>query len=52
MIAALERLKSVHAPTALPDALQSFGIRAGAGRGLSRLFRSHPDLDERIAALK
>jgi heat shock protein HtpX len=51
MIAALKRLKSAQAPTALPDALQSFGIREGEGRGLSRLFRSHPHLDERIAAL-
>lgn len=31
--------------------MQSFGIRSGGGSGLTRLFRSHPDLDERIARL-
>ena len=50
MIAALERLKSGHQPSALPDSMKAFGISGGAG--ISRLFTSHPPLDERIAALR
>ncbi len=52
MIKALQSLKRAHEPTALPDSLQSFGIRSGGGSGLTRFFRSHPDLDERIARLQ
>lgn len=52
MISALERLKaSVNQPH-LPDQLAAFGISGGIGRGLQRLFMSHPPLDERIAALR
>ncbi|NNE74662.1 MAG: protease HtpX [Acidimicrobiales bacterium] len=52
MISALEALKR-GAPTAgLPDEVAAFGIRAGEGGGLRRLLRTHPDLDERIAALR
>jgi heat shock protein HtpX len=52
MIAALERLKaSVNQPH-LPDQLAAFGISGGMSRGLSRLFMSHPPLDERIEALR
>jgi heat shock protein HtpX len=52
MIAALEALKRVHEP--LPtQQLAAFGIAGGdVGRGLRRLFMSHPPLDERIAALR
>lgn len=50
MIAALERLKTIHQPGALPDSMKAFGI-AGGPR-FSRLFMSHPPLDERIAALR
>ncbi len=52
MIAALEELKRVHEP--LPtQQLAAFGIAGGdIGRGLKRLFLSHPPLDERIAALR
>ena len=52
MIDALEELKRVHEP--LPTRqLAAFGIAGGdAGRGLRRLFMSHPPLDERIAALR
>ena len=50
MIAALERLKTAHAPAQLPDQLKAFGISGGGG--ISRLFMSHPPLDERIAALR
>jgi heat shock protein HtpX len=52
MIAALEALKRAHEP--LPaQQFASFGITSGpVGRGLQRLFMSHPPLDERIAALR
>jgi heat shock protein HtpX len=50
MIAALERLKTAHGPSALPDSMKAFGISGGGG--ISRLFMSHPPLDERIAALR
>ncbi len=52
MIAALERLNSLH-PPALPDKMAAFGIGGGgAGGGLKRLFMTHPPLEERIAALR
>lgn len=50
MIAALRRLQQAHEPHDLPGELKAFGI---AGRsGLSRLFMTHPPLEERIAALQ
>jgi heat shock protein HtpX len=49
MIAALQRLQAAHQPSALPDQMAAFGIN---GRGVSRLFMSHPPLEERIAALQ
>jgi heat shock protein HtpX len=52
MVAALQRLKGDQAPSQLPDALQAFGISGGKPTGLRALFRSHPPLDERIAALE
>lgn len=53
MIAALERLKrGAEHESELPDTLQAFGIRSGEGGGWTRLFRSHPGLDDRIAALR
>jgi heat shock protein HtpX len=51
MIGALEALKRVHTPTALPQQMKAFGIREGEVSGLQRLLMSHPPLDERIAAL-
>jgi heat shock protein HtpX len=51
MIAALERLKS-SSDAPLPAQLSAFGIGGGAGHGLTRLFMSHPPLEERIAALQ
>jgi heat shock protein HtpX len=51
MIGALERLRS-REPAALPQQLAAFGIAAGRGRNLARLFMSHPPLEERIAALR
>jgi heat shock protein HtpX len=52
MIAALERLKQSVSQPHLPDQLAAFGISGGFRHGLSRLFMSHPPLDERIAALQ
>ncbi|MFZ5491220.1 MAG: protease HtpX [Pseudomonadota bacterium] len=49
MIAALQRLQAAHEPAHLPEQLAAFGIN---GRGMSRLFMSHPPLEERIAALQ
>ena len=51
MIAALERLKLNQEQSTLPEAVKAFGI-GGAGGGLMGLFRSHPPLEERIAALQ
>jgi heat shock protein HtpX len=51
MIGALEALRRVHSPTALPERMQAFGIRSGPPAGWQKLFMSHPPLEERIAAL-
>ncbi len=50
MIAALQRLQAQHEPAGLPEQMAAFGI-SGKG-GLSKLFATHPGLDERIAALR
>lgn len=52
MINALQRLKQGVEQPHLPEQMAAFGISGGIGRGLSRLFMSHPPLDERIAALQ
>jgi len=52
MIAALQRLKQSYEQPHLPEQLEAFGISGGMGRGIKRLFLSHPPLDERIAALR
>ncbi|HAR31320.1 MAG TPA: protease HtpX [Gammaproteobacteria bacterium] len=53
MIAALERLKRAQElPSTLPTTMTAFGISSGAVSGLRALFRSHPTLDDRIAALR
>jgi heat shock protein HtpX len=49
MIAALRALQRSHEAPALPGQLAAFGINGG---GISRLFMSHPPLEERIAALQ
>lgn len=51
MIDALKRLQAHHEPSKLPDQMAAFGIRARKG-GLTALFRSHPPLEDRIAALQ
>jgi heat shock protein HtpX len=51
MVAALQRLQAAHeVPTSLPTQMKAFGISGGSG--LSRLFMTHPPLEERIAALR
>ena len=50
MVAALQRLQSVQEQGTLPAPIKAFGIRDGGG--LSRLFMTHPPLEERIAALR
>ncbi|KAA3623639.1 MAG: protease HtpX [Proteobacteria bacterium] len=52
MIAALQRLKVASGQTQLPDQLVAFGISGGVKEGLGRLLRTHPSLDDRIAALR
>ena len=53
MIAALERLKPAQElPSTLPTTMTAFGISSGAVSGLRALFRSHPTLEDRIAALR
>lgn len=49
MMAALQRLQQSHIPGQLPNEMAAFGIRGGGT--LSRLFMSHPPLEERIRAL-
>lgn len=50
MIGALQRLQNYHNQSAMPESLQAFGISGKSG--ISRLFMSHPPLEERIAALQ
>jgi len=50
MIAALERLKINHEQAALPEKMAAFGI--SGGKGMMRLFMTHPPLEERIEALR
>jgi len=52
MIGALRRLQAVAAPAQLPDQMAALGISGQKGRGLKRLFMTHPPLEERIAALE
>jgi heat shock protein HtpX len=51
MIDALQMLKRSHGAP-MPQQLQAFGINTGSEVGFMRLFMTHPQLDERIAALK
>ena len=48
MIAALERLKSLHEPSTLPQNMAAFGIAGG----VKDLFATHPPLEARIARLQ
>jgi heat shock protein HtpX len=50
MIAALERLKGNHEAAALPKNMAAQAISGGGG--MSKLFMTHPPLEERIEALR
>lgn len=50
MIAALERLKLNHEEATLPKSVAAFGISGGSA--FSKLFMTHPPLEERIEALR
>ena len=53
MIAALRRLRAGYGEEPrLPSEMAAFGISGRVGGGFARLFRSHPPLDDRIAALE
>ncbi len=52
MISALERLKLSVNQSHLPDQMAAFGISGNMKRGLTRLFMTHPPLEERIEALR
>ena len=55
MIAALQRLRAeteAHVPNQLPDTLTALGISSGWKQHASRLFMTHPPLEERIEALR
>ncbi len=52
MVAALQRLQSIHQPSRLPEEMAAFGINGGIGSGIKKLFMSHPPIEERIAALR
>lgn len=55
MIAALQKLQAetqAHVPNQMPDTLTAFGISSGWKQHASRLFMSHPPLEERIETLR
>lgn len=55
MIAALQRLQAeaeAHVPNQLPDTMTALGITSGWKQHLTRLFMSHPPLEERIDVLR
>ena len=51
MIAALDRLRKATEPEPLPDQMAAFGV-SGRTTGISRLFMTHPPLEERIERLR
>ncbi len=55
MIHALQRLQmevDAKVPSSMPDSIYAFGISGGFKEQMSKLFASHPPLQERIAALQ
>jgi len=55
MISALQRLQEetqAHVPNQMPDTLTAFGISSGWKQHATRLFMSHPPLEERIEGLR
>ena len=51
MIGALQRLRSHAEGDPLPDQMAAFGISGRVAGGLAGLFKSHPPIEQRIAAL-
>lgn len=51
MVNALHRLQANQIPSHLPDQVAAFGIWSSKGR-VAGLFRSHPKIEDRIAALR
>ncbi len=55
MIGALQRLQAetqAHMPNQMPDTLTAFGISSGWKQHASKLFMTHPPLEQRIEALR
>jgi heat shock protein HtpX len=52
MVSALRRLQGGGANEDLPQQLAGFGISGKTAGGIAALFRSHPPLEQRIAALE
>ena len=52
MVAALQRLGGGGGKAHLPEEIEAMGISGRAAGGISRLFLSHPPIEERIAALR
>jgi len=55
MLGALEKLRAetqAHVANEMPDTMAAFGISSGGKRNTSKLFMTHPPLEERIQALK
>jgi heat shock protein HtpX len=52
MILALQSLRRSYGESDMPKEMAAFGISGRLGRGLARLFASHPPLEDRIAALE
>ena len=55
MIAALQKLQAetqAHVPSEMPDTMTALAISAGWKKHASKLFMSHPPLEERIEALR
>ncbi|QAX82002.1 protease HtpX [Candidatus Pseudomonas adelgestsugas] len=53
MVAALQHLRSEQGlPVSMPNSLIAFGINSGIKQGFTRIFMSHPPLEERIDALR
>jgi len=55
MVRALQGLQRIQHPAELPKAIEAFAISSGRPKslgGVTRLFMSHPPIEERIAALQ
>jgi heat shock protein HtpX len=52
MIGALRRLQNSAGEAELPEQMAAFGISGKTNTGFAALFRSHPPLEQRIAALE